>query len=64
MASAERGSAPPEWLSTHPSPETRIADLQNWMAEAKGYYKPSGQAVAMLPAIPGAPAASNVSSSR
>jgi predicted Zn-dependent protease len=61
MATAERGASPPEWLSTHPSPKTRITDLQGWMAEAKGYYKPSGQAVAMLPPIPGAPSQQDAS---
>ena len=55
MAAAERGSAPPEWLSTHPLPETREQDLNTWMAEAEQYYKPPGQPVAMLPQIPGAP---------
>ena len=30
---------PPEWLSTHPYPETRITNLQNWMPEAMKLYK-------------------------
>ena len=38
---AQGGQAPPEFLSTHPSHSTRIADLNKWMAEAKRYYKPS-----------------------
>jgi len=54
MAAAERSGAPPEWLSTHPSPETREKDLRLWLAEAKQYYKPTGEAIAMLPPIPGA----------
>jgi predicted Zn-dependent protease len=62
MATAERGASPPEWLSTHPAPETRIADMQGWMAEAKGYYQPSGQAVGMLPPIPGARSQQDASS--
>lgn len=33
------GAAPPEFLSTHPSPDTRIKDLQEWMPEALGYYE-------------------------
>jgi predicted Zn-dependent protease len=33
------GSQPPEWLSTHPSHETRISDLNANMEEAMGYYK-------------------------
>jgi metalloendopeptidase OMA1, mitochondrial len=55
MESAENGRTPPEWLSTHPSPATRQDDLRGWLAEARQYYKPSGQAVALLPKIPGAP---------
>ena len=34
------GQAPPQLLSTHPSDETRIADLQAFMPEAMNYYKP------------------------
>ncbi len=33
------GSAPPEFLSTHPSNETRIKQLKEWMPEALKYYK-------------------------
>ena len=32
------GSKPPEILSTHPSDETRIKDLNKWMPEALKYY--------------------------
>lgn len=39
MASNSQG-APPEFLSTHPSHETRIADLNKWIPEALKYYKP------------------------
>ena len=28
--------APPEWMSTHPSPETRVRELTNYI-NAKGY---------------------------
>lgn len=34
------GSKPPELLSTHPSDERRIADLEAYMPEAMKYYKP------------------------
>ena len=33
------GSRPPEFLSTHPHPDTRIADLKKWMPNALKYYK-------------------------
>lgn len=33
------GSAPPEWLSTHPSHNTRINDLKASMPEAMKHYK-------------------------
>ncbi|MCX8080149.1 MAG: M48 family metallopeptidase [Bacteroidia bacterium] len=38
--SAVGGQKPPEFVSTHPSDETRIRDLQNFMPEAKKYYRP------------------------
>lgn len=37
---AQGGSKPPELLSTHPSDERRIADLEAYMPEAMKYYKP------------------------
>lgn len=37
--SAGGGQKPPEWLSTHPSDETRIRDLNAAMPEALKYYK-------------------------
>lgn len=38
---AAAGSAGvPEFLSTHPSHETRISNLKKWMPEAKKYYTP------------------------
>jgi len=39
MKSMTGGDAPPEWLSTHPSHETRIADLTAAIPEAMKYYK-------------------------
>lgn len=38
MAAASSGAAPPEFQSTHPSPETRIRDFQRWMPEAVAIY--------------------------
>lgn len=38
MASQSK-SSPPEFLSTHPSDETRIADLKKLLPEAMQYYK-------------------------
>ena len=37
---AKGGQKPPEFLSTHPSDNRRIADLQRWMPEALKYYRP------------------------
>lgn len=42
MSAAGGGQAPPEILSTHPSDETRIATLKDFMPQALKYYKPSG----------------------
>jgi len=33
------GSRGPEYLSTHPNPETRITQLQGWMPQALQYYQ-------------------------
>ena len=35
---AAGGAAPPEFQSTHPSPQTRINDFQGWMPEAVDVY--------------------------
>jgi predicted Zn-dependent protease len=40
MSDGSSGQKPPEWLSTHPSDETRISDLNKAMPEALKYYKP------------------------
>ena len=37
--SAGGGAAPPEFMSTHPSDETRIKNLNTHMPEALGYYR-------------------------
>ncbi|MDB5201196.1 MAG: Peptidase [Ferruginibacter sp.] len=39
-AASNGGSGTPEWLSTHPSDENRIARLKEYMPEALTYYKP------------------------
>jgi len=39
MIDMNKGEKPPEFLSTHPSDETRIKDLESWMPEAMSYYK-------------------------
>ncbi len=40
MANAGAGQSPPEFLSTHPAEEKRIAELEKYMNEALKYYKP------------------------
>jgi predicted Zn-dependent protease len=39
MSNHFKGSAPPEFLSTHPSDETRIKKIQELVPEAMQYYK-------------------------
>ena len=39
MSQNKGGAAPPEFLSTHPSDETRIADIKKHLPEALQYYK-------------------------
>jgi predicted Zn-dependent protease len=39
MAQQSGGGAPPEFLSTHPSHETRIENLNEWIPEAMKYYR-------------------------
>jgi predicted Zn-dependent protease len=41
MAQMKGGKAPPEFLSTHPSDETRIRNIQALVPEAMQYYKES-----------------------
>lgn len=40
MAKASQGGKPPEFLSSHPSDNSRIRKLQEYMPEALKYYKP------------------------
>lgn len=42
MEAGSSGNKPPEFLSTHPNPDTRRADLDAHMAKALQYYKASG----------------------
>ncbi len=35
------GARPPEFLSTHPAPETRIGDIRTYISEAMPYYRKS-----------------------
>lgn len=39
--SAQSGGQPPEFISTHPSHERRVADLNAFMPKALKYYKPN-----------------------
>lgn len=43
MQKMSNGQKPPEFLSTHPTEENRIAKLQQIMPEALKYYKPIGR---------------------
>lgn len=43
MAAANAGKAPPEWMSTHPSDETRRGNLRNWLPEANAVYQGAPQ---------------------
>ena len=44
MAAASSNKKTSEFLSNHPSDETRIKQIQGWMPEAQKYYKPTGTA--------------------
>jgi len=40
MRGLNKGKSTPEWLSTHPADDTRIADIKRWVPEAMKYYRP------------------------
>jgi predicted Zn-dependent protease len=40
MAAQKGGAAPPEFLSTHPSDQKRIADIKEKLPQALKYYQP------------------------
>jgi predicted Zn-dependent protease len=51
---ASGGRRMPEFLSTHPNPATRIADLRRWQSEAEPYYRTSvHQRSRVLPGVSG-----------
>jgi len=35
----QEGQRPPQFLSTHPAPETRIADIKKYLPEALPYFE-------------------------
>lgn len=39
MNESDSGNRPPELLSTHPAPSTRVADIEKHLPEAMAYYK-------------------------
>mmetsp|Transcript_50111 Transcript_50111/g.98097 ORF Transcript_50111/g.98097 Transcript_50111/m.98097 type:complete len:100 (+) Transcript_50111:826-1125(+) len=44
MKEDDAGGTPPQFLSTHPSYETRLANFDEWMPEAKAVYRgPDGR---------------------
>jgi predicted Zn-dependent protease len=44
MSKQEGKSSPPEFLSTHPAPQTRIADIKKYLPEALPFYQKSSKA--------------------
>ena len=51
MASAGGGQKPPEWLSTHPAEENRIAQLEKMLPKAIEYYDAKKAGKPVSPAI-------------
>jgi len=50
MERKERG-APPEFISTHPSHETRTQQLKSWIPEALKFYQPADRTSEILPSL-------------
>jgi predicted Zn-dependent protease len=44
MSKQEGKSSPPQFLSTHPAPQTRIADIKKYLPEALSFYQKSSKA--------------------
>ena len=40
LAALDTGKKGPQWLSTHPTNDARIADIKSWVPEAMKYYRP------------------------
>jgi predicted Zn-dependent protease len=40
LRSLNKGQNGPQWLSTHPTDDARIADIRSWVPEAMKYYRP------------------------
>ncbi len=40
LRSLNTGQKTPQWLSTHPTDDARIADIRRWVPEAMKYYRP------------------------
>lgn len=59
MAKMSEGKRPPEFLSTHPDPLNRIANMKKWMPKAKEYYaasqKKTNRKLAIPPGVKAAP---------
>jgi len=43
MAAMKEGAAPPEFVSTHPSDQTRIENMKRLLPDALKYYNPDGE---------------------
>jgi len=51
MAKVEKGSAPPEFLSTHPHYGRRKRNIEGWLPEAYPYYVDRRERIEKLPAL-------------